>query len=170
MFAVDTELKPPGDWHPTDALPTELTDRLGLTEVYESPVKTPPARDDVGAPGVPGERRPILDVPRRSGWPHGWRSEFAYVDFHGEPWEQRNVKTLFNETFKWLWENRREDLLRWNEQEVERSAFKVGLIAGSGHSGARSNTSPTSHGPSTRSGYLRFTRRPGKMSSKAAQR
>jgi hypothetical protein len=36
LFALGTKLERPDKWHPTDALPTELTDRLGLTEVYES--------------------------------------------------------------------------------------------------------------------------------------
>ncbi len=130
LFAAGTELEPPDEWEPTDALPPELTDRLGLTEAHEGLVKTPPARDDVGAPGVPGERRPILDVPRQWGWPKGWRTEFAYVDFHGERWEQRNIKTLYNRTFRWLWANRREDLLEWNEQKGPE-----GPIAGPGRIG-----------------------------------
>jgi hypothetical protein len=69
-------------------------------------------------------------VPRRWGWPKGWRTEFAYVDFRGERWEERNIKTLYNRTFKWLWANRREDLLQWNkEKEPE------GPIAGPGRIG-----------------------------------
>ena len=118
LFAVDTELEPPDDWHPTDgALPTELAERLGLTEVLERlGEERRHARHPDGTPGVPGERRPILDVPRQWGWPKGWQTEFAYVDFHGERWEERNIKTLYNRTFKWLWANRREDLLRWNKE------------------------------------------------------
>jgi hypothetical protein len=42
-------------------------------------------------------------------------TEFARVEFGEETWEEHNVKTLYNRTFKWLWENRQEELLRWNE-------------------------------------------------------
>jgi hypothetical protein len=131
LFAVDTELEPAHDWHPTDgAPPAELAERLGLTEVLESLTDKSPREHADGRPAVPGERRPILEVPTRWGWPKGWRTEFAYVDFHGDRWEERNIKTLYNRTFKWLWENRRHDLLQWNEgQEPE------GVIAGPGRIG-----------------------------------
>jgi NAD dependent epimerase/dehydratase family/Protein of unknown function (DUF1524) len=120
LFAVDTELEPPDDWRPADgALPPELSERLGLNEVLERLEKASPRTRPEGDPGVPGERRPILEVPRRWGWPKGWRTEFAYVDFHGERWEERNIKTLYNRTFKWLWTNRREDLLQWNKKKEQ---------------------------------------------------
>ena len=47
---------------------------------------------------------------------------------HGERWEERNIKTLYNRTSKWLWANRREDLLRWNKKHE-------GPIARPGHHG-----------------------------------
>ena len=117
LFAVDTALEPPDDWHPTDgAPPTELAERLGLSEVRERLKKKSPRPYPDAQRAVPGEERPILDVPRQSGWPKGWKTEFAYVDFHGEHWKEHNIKTLYNRTFKWLWANRREDLLRWNTE------------------------------------------------------
>ena len=130
LFAVDTDIEVPDDWHPTDAPPAELAERLGLREVMDGLQRRSPRSHDSGTPAVPGERRPILDVPRRSGWPKGWKSEFAYVVFDGERWEERNIKALYHRAFKWLWANRREDLLEWNGQcEPE------GPIAGPGRVG-----------------------------------
>ena len=55
LFARDTELEPPDDWHPTDALPTELPERLGLTEVVERLEKA----------ATPGTTLEILACPAR---------------------------------------------------------------------------------------------------------
>jgi hypothetical protein len=136
LFAVDSKQEFPEDWSATDALPPELADRLGLSEIVDRFQKASPrSRDDGKPPPVPAERRPILDVPRQWGWPRGWRTEFAYVDFHDERWQEHNIKTLYKRTFKWLWEHRREALLRWSKEDLERSDDEVGLIAGPGHVG-----------------------------------
>jgi hypothetical protein len=122
LFARDTELEVPDEWDTTDPSPAELAQRLGLPNVEHERPERPVPGSDVGA-----VRRQILDVPRRFGWPHGWRTEFAYIEFGAERWEERNIKTLYNRTFRWLWANRREDLLRWNKEKKH-----DGVIAGPG--------------------------------------
>jgi hypothetical protein len=47
LFARDTELEPPDDWHPTDEAPSaELAERLGLKEVLDSMEKAAPPRPE----------------------------------------------------------------------------------------------------------------------------
>jgi hypothetical protein len=101
----------------------------GCQDPAGNPIKLLPPTLTATGPFT-GEGRPILDVPLRWGWPEGSRTEFAYVDFRGERWEERNIKTVYNRTFKWLWANRREDVLRWNN-EIEHD----GPIAGPGRIG-----------------------------------
>jgi hypothetical protein len=115
-FAQDAEFELPKKSPPADAASLKgLAERLGLAKVRKRFEKTSPGPSPDGRPGEPGERRHILEVPLRWGWPKGWKTEFARVDFRGETWEEHNVKTLYHRTFKWLWENCQEDLLRWNE-------------------------------------------------------
>jgi hypothetical protein len=48
LFAFDTELEPPEDWHPNDdALPTGLAERLGLRELLDTLEHAPPARPEM---------------------------------------------------------------------------------------------------------------------------
>ena len=127
-FALDSKLEPPDDWQPTDALSHELAKQLGLAKVIDELAK-PLARQHktIDAAAV-GARIPVLDLPRQSGWPKGWQTEFAHVDFHGERWEEPNIKRLYRRIFTWLWDNRREDLIGWNKAHG-------GPIAGPGHRG-----------------------------------
>ena len=58
LFAVDTELEPPNDWHPTDgALPTGLAERLGLREVLDRLEHASPARPEARTQPVSGSPR-----------------------------------------------------------------------------------------------------------------
>jgi hypothetical protein len=62
LFARDTELEPPTDWHPTDeAPPAELAERLGLTEVIDRLDKAPPPRPETPTQHVsPSSRLPSV--------------------------------------------------------------------------------------------------------------
>lgn len=57
---------------------------------------------------------PILDVQRKPGYYKGWKTEFEYVRFHGEVWEVRNTKSLFQRTFEHLWETRQREVLDYS--------------------------------------------------------
>ena len=58
LFAVDTELEPPDDWHPTDgALPTGLAERLGLREVLDRLETASPPRPETPTQPVSGSPR-----------------------------------------------------------------------------------------------------------------
>lgn len=57
---------------------------------------------------------PILDAQRKPGYYTGWKTEFEYVVFHGETWEVRNVKDLFQRTFERLWETRQREVLDYS--------------------------------------------------------
>lgn len=59
---------------------------------------------------------PILDAVRRRGWPAGWQSEFAYVEYRGEHWEVPDVKYLFNRIFKRLWADSRPSVVAYSER------------------------------------------------------
>lgn len=67
---------------------------------------------------------PILDVPRKPGYYKGWKTEFEYVRFHGEVWEVRNTKELFQRTFRRLWETRRRQVLEYSASH-DRAVFKT---------------------------------------------
>ncbi len=57
---------------------------------------------------------PILDAPRKPGYYKGWQTEFEYVMFHGDVWEVRNTKSLFQRTFQYLWETRQRQILDYS--------------------------------------------------------
>lgn len=57
---------------------------------------------------------PILDVQRTPGYYPGWRTEFEYVVFHGDVWEVRNVKSLFQRTYEHLWKTRQRQVLDYS--------------------------------------------------------
>ena len=57
---------------------------------------------------------PILDVQRKPGYYKGWKTEFEYVMFHGETWEVRNTKSLFQRTFERLWETNQREVLDYS--------------------------------------------------------
>jgi Protein of unknown function DUF262/Protein of unknown function (DUF1524) len=59
LFASDTELAPPDNWHPNDdALPTDLAERLALRDVLDSLEHASPRRPD--APTQPVSQSPRL--------------------------------------------------------------------------------------------------------------
>ena len=57
---------------------------------------------------------PILDAQRKPGYYTGWKTEFEYVRFHGEVWEVRNAKSLFQRTFERLWETKHHQVLDYS--------------------------------------------------------
>lgn len=81
-----------------------LTDRF--LEIWKRP--SGPVTDD------PDHLVPILDVEKKFGFYEGWRTEFEYAVFHGEVWEERNLKTLYRRVFKRLWDTNRTQVLKYN--------------------------------------------------------
>ncbi len=57
---------------------------------------------------------PILDAQRKPGYYKGWQTEFEYVMFHGEVWEVRNAKSLFQRTFERLWKTNQRQVLDYS--------------------------------------------------------
>jgi hypothetical protein len=56
---------------------------------------------------------PILDATKTPGWYRGWRTEYEYVKVLGQIWDATNVKVFYNRLFRWLWDNRRDDVLAY---------------------------------------------------------
>ncbi len=71
-------------------------------------------RPSVAGTDDPDYLVPILDVQRKPGYYKGWATEFEYVVFHGEIWEVRNVKDLFQRTFERLWETKKPQVLDYS--------------------------------------------------------
>ena len=61
----------------------------------------------------------IFDAPKKPGWYSGWEKEFEYARFHGEVWEVRNLKTLYNRIFKRLWETNRTEVLAFSDSHIK---------------------------------------------------
>ncbi len=68
-------------------------------------------RPSIAGTDDPDHLVPILDAQRKPGYYTGWKTEFEYVVFHGEIWEVRDVRSLFQRTFERLWETRQRDVL-----------------------------------------------------------
>ena len=71
-------------------------------------------RPDNGEMEDNGDLTLILSVPRRPGWYAGWKTEFDYVRYLGEPWEVRDIKTLYKRVFQRLWTTHRPIVLAYS--------------------------------------------------------
>ncbi|WP_292832462.1 DUF262 domain-containing protein [Microbacterium sp.] len=77
-----------------------LTDRF--TEVWRRPAVVSIDDDDL---------TPILDARVHRGWPRGWQREFDYVEYRGEHWEVKDVRSLFHRIFQRLWADSRQSAI-----------------------------------------------------------
>lgn len=71
-------------------------------------------RPSIAGTDDPVDLVPILDAQRKPGYYKGWKTEFEYVVFHGEVWEVRNTKSLFQRTFERLWETKQRQVLDYS--------------------------------------------------------
>lgn len=71
-------------------------------------------RPSIAGTDDPDHLVPILDAQRKPGYYKGWRTEYEYVRFHGEVWEVRDVKSLFQRTFERLWVTRQRQVLEYS--------------------------------------------------------
>jgi hypothetical protein len=74
-----------------------------------------PSSGDSGDPPLV----PILDAPIRYKWHPGWKNEFEYVEFLGETWEVRDVRTLYKRVFERLWSTNQTDVLAYANSKEE---------------------------------------------------
>ncbi len=88
---------------------------VALTERFLTIWRRPTSLEDEAAEHLV----PILDVPKKPGWYLGWKADYEYVKFGNEIWDVHDVKTLFKQVYKRLWDTRRSDIQAWSDRHNE---------------------------------------------------